>query len=90
MRWATYRSRTDLREHAALIQDAELHALPETLLELLTSGTDLARHAERARKTPSEVVALADTTLLASIPDPPSVRDFMAFESHVVTSYAAL
>lgn len=90
MRWTTYRSPTDSREHAALVRDDELLALPESLLELLASGAELSHHAERANTSPWEVVALADTTLLAPIPQPPSVRDFMAFENHVVTSYAAL
>ena len=90
MRWATYRSPTDSREHAALVHGDDMHALPETLLQLLGSGVDLGQHAGRARSSPWEVVPLAGTTMLAPIPEPPSVRDFMAFENHVVTSYAAL
>jgi 2-keto-4-pentenoate hydratase/2-oxohepta-3-ene-1,7-dioic acid hydratase in catechol pathway len=36
------------------------------------------------------VLPLAGAALLAPIPQPPSIRDFMAFESHVVTSMAAI
>lgn len=90
MRWATYRSATDSQEHAALVDGEDLRALPETLLELLVSGEGLTHHAERARTSPWEVVAMAETTLLAPVPEPPSVRDFMAFENHVLASYAAL
>lgn len=90
MRWASYRSHTDSREHAALVEGESLRALPETLLQLLASGTALDVHADRARTDPWEVVELADTTILAPVPEPPSVRDFMAFENHVVTSYAAM
>lgn len=90
MRWASYRSGTDGHEHAALLVGEELHALPQTLLTLLGSGAPLAEHAERVLDDPWEVVPLAGARLLAPVPEPPSVRDFMAFEAHVVTSYAAL
>lgn len=90
MRWASYRSAHDGREHAALVDGDVLRALPETLLELLESGLDLDAHAERATRSPWESVELSAAVLLAPVGRPPSVRDFMAFENHVVTSYAAL
>lgn len=89
MRWASYTSALDGKEHAALVADDELRAVPETLLDLLRAD-DLAGAADRARSGPFEVLALEGTELLAPVPVPPSVRDFMSFESHVVTSMAAI
>lgn len=89
MRWASYLSESDGREHAALVAGDELRAVPETLLELLRADA-LAAAAERALADPVEVGPLAGATLLAPVPEPPSVRDFMSFESHVVTSMAAI
>ncbi|MET8694405.1 fumarylacetoacetate hydrolase family protein [Streptomyces bauhiniae] len=89
MRWTSYRSTTDGREHAALLHDAELLALDRTLLAALRDDTPLDGWAERARARPWERLPAETTPLLAPVPDPPSVRDFMAFENHVVTSHAA-
>lgn len=54
----------------------------------------IAKHssgpAPKPRSDPFEVVRLGETTLRAPVPVPPSVRDFMAFEDHVVTSSRAL
>lgn len=89
MRWASYTSARDGAEHAALVDSDELRAVPHTLLELLRSDA-LASAADIARSDPFEVLPLAGTPLLAPVPTPPSVRDFMSFESHVVTSMAAI
>jgi 2-keto-4-pentenoate hydratase/2-oxohepta-3-ene-1,7-dioic acid hydratase in catechol pathway len=48
----------------------------------------LATAADRARHDPADVVDLAHVTLRAPVPAPPSIRDFMAFEEHVVNSRA--
>jgi len=90
MRFASYRSTRDGAEHAAVVHDEALHALPHTLLDLLRSDEPLLTWGERALDHPWERVPWADAQILAPIPDPPSIRDFMAFENHVVTSYAAL
>jgi 2-keto-4-pentenoate hydratase/2-oxohepta-3-ene-1,7-dioic acid hydratase in catechol pathway len=90
MRWSNYLSRRDDKEHAALLLDGELWALDRPLLELLRSGDPLDAWAHRATARPWERCPAEDAQLLAPIPSPPSVRDFMAFESHVVTSATAL
>jgi hypothetical protein len=46
--------------------------------------------AERAVNDPAEVVAEDGVRFLAPVPDPPSIRDFYAFEEHVKTSARAL
>ncbi|MDX6741675.1 fumarylacetoacetate hydrolase family protein [Actinocorallia sp. A-T 12471] len=90
MRWTSYLSPRDHAEHAALLVDGELRALDRTLLDLLRDADPLEAWAERATAAPWERLAADGVALLAPIPTPPSVRDFMAFEDHVVTSYAAM
>jgi len=72
-----------------LVEGDALYGLdqPTTLLELIEGGAEaLAAAAGRARSRPAEVLALDEAELLAPIPTPPSVRDFMAFEAHVATA----
>lgn len=88
MRWTTYVSPSDGREHPALVVDGRLHGLRATsrLVDLLGGdGELLARSAEQAQADPLDVVPEAEAQLLAPIPVPPSVRDFYAFETHVRT-----
>jgi 2-keto-4-pentenoate hydratase/2-oxohepta-3-ene-1,7-dioic acid hydratase in catechol pathway len=74
------------------MKDRLIHGLaaPATLIEVIRSAETMRRAHESALHTPMEVVSTADVELLAPIPIPPSVRDFMAFEEHVVTSTEAL
>jgi 2-keto-4-pentenoate hydratase/2-oxohepta-3-ene-1,7-dioic acid hydratase in catechol pathway len=88
MRWTTYVSPSDGREHPAVLVDGRLHGLrtASRLLDLLgDDGEALARAAEQARADPLDVVPEAEAQLRAPIPVPPSVRDFYAFETHVRT-----
>jgi len=90
VRWSTYRAQ-DGTEHAAVWHDGLLHPTPEptTLLDLLgDDGTRLREAGDAARRQPG--VHPSTVTLLAPIPQPPSIRDFMAFEEHVVTASAAI
>lgn len=64
----------------------ELCALPRvaTLLSLLRQGGDALRVAgEDALKKRGEVFSVEDVVVLAPIPTPPTVRDYMTFEQHV-------
>jgi len=93
MRWTTYVSPTDGREHPALLADGSLHGLRSagSLLGLLgDDGERLARAGEQALADPLDVLPEADPSdgsvqLRAPIPVPPSVRDFYAYETHVRT-----
>jgi 2-keto-4-pentenoate hydratase/2-oxohepta-3-ene-1,7-dioic acid hydratase in catechol pathway len=91
VRWASYTSAKDGREHAGVVVDGVIHGLPapHTLLGLLQSDT-LDQGARDAVAAPWETVSVDAAALLAPIPTPPSIRDFMSFENHVVTSMAAL
>jgi hypothetical protein len=56
---------------------------------VLRSPQALAAAIVSARTEPLECVALDEVRRHAPVPVPPSVRDLMAFEEHVVTSRAA-
>ncbi|WP_375502480.1 fumarylacetoacetate hydrolase family protein [uncultured Jatrophihabitans sp.] len=91
MRWCTYSTATS-DPAVGLVEDFVVYGLrsPATLIEILGSPEALATAARSARTSPSEALALADVRLHAPVPVPPSVRDFMAFEEHVVTATTAL
>jgi 2-keto-4-pentenoate hydratase/2-oxohepta-3-ene-1,7-dioic acid hydratase in catechol pathway len=84
MRWVTYVSPRDGRERAGLLRDGAIHGVREPLIDLL------AHEGLASVVDPVEIVPEADARLLAPVPSPPSIRDFMAFEEHVVTSLHAM
>lgn len=93
MRWCTYVSPADSSERAGLRHEGQIHGLPgeHRLIDLLgDDGQRMAEAAERAISDPPEVVAEGEARFLAPVPEPPSIRDFYAFEEHVKTSARAL
>lgn len=81
----TYRSGSSDPRLGVLDGD-RVHALAPgvTLLSLLgDDGERLHTAGEQAQRDPHEVVDLAAVELLAAVPAPPTVRDFMTFERHV-------
>jgi 2-keto-4-pentenoate hydratase/2-oxohepta-3-ene-1,7-dioic acid hydratase in catechol pathway len=84
MRWVTYVSPVDGRERAGVLRDGAIHGVPERLIDLL-AHEGLAQVGD-----PVEIVPAADASLRAPVPSPPSIRDFMGFEEHVVTSMHAI
>jgi len=92
MRWVTYRSPATGKERIGLVVEGTIHGLesPGGLIELLGDrGSLLSEAAVRARAEPVELLALSEADLSAPIPTPPSFRDFMSFEDHVVVSMGA-
>ena len=91
MRWCTY-STHDEPPRAGLVVEDVVHGLAPTtnVVDVLRSPHDLYEASREATNTPTERRLLSDVWLHAPIPEPPSVRDFMAFEEHVVTSTRAL
>jgi 2-keto-4-pentenoate hydratase/2-oxohepta-3-ene-1,7-dioic acid hydratase in catechol pathway len=90
MRWATIE--TAAGPAVALAVGESLHVARGVarLLDLLgDDGSRLAAAGDSARDDPAAVVPLAGAALLAPIPVPPSIRDFMAFEEHVVNARRA-
>ncbi|HEX5415012.1 MAG TPA: fumarylacetoacetate hydrolase family protein [Chloroflexota bacterium] len=89
MRWVTYQTTDDSADRVGLIVDGSVYGLEPgvSLLSLLgDDGQRLSRAGERARTAPSEVLGLAEVNLQAPIPQPPTTRDFYAFEQHVRTA----
>ncbi len=86
MRWSTYISPADQAEHAGLLREGKIHGLPgpASLTGLIGDGGHrLSAAREAALNDPFEVLPISSVRLLAPIPRPPSIRDFMAFEEHV-------
>ena len=93
MRWCTYLSPAGSAERVGLLHEGAIRGLPGTraLVDLLgDDGQRMAEAAGRALNDPAEVVAGDGVRFLAPVPDPPSIRDFYAFEEHVKTSAQAL
>ncbi len=84
MKWVTYRSADG--ERVGVLSGDQIHALPPgpTLLDLIGGGADELRAAgEAALASPATVLALADVSLAAPIPRPPSIRDSLCFLDHM-------
>ncbi|MGH7721970.1 MAG: fumarylacetoacetate hydrolase family protein [Candidatus Dormibacteria bacterium] len=89
MRWVTFRRGAAEGDRVGLVVDSQVHALADgaTLLGLLgDDGERMAAAELTARNDPAEVLSLDDVVLRAPIPLPPTVRDFYAFEQHVMTA----
>jgi 2-keto-4-pentenoate hydratase/2-oxohepta-3-ene-1,7-dioic acid hydratase in catechol pathway len=92
MRWVTYVSTRDGLKHPGLLQGDEVfgYAGADQLIDLLgDQGQRLKTAAQEALDRPLEVLPLSEVKLCSPVPVPPSIRDFMSFEEHVVTSMAA-
>ncbi len=87
MKLVTFRT-FDRIIHAGVIHDERVITLEyPTVLELLRDPVGLTK-ARRALEEPGEAYTLNEVILLPPIPDPPSVRDFYAFEQHVKSARA--
>jgi 2-keto-4-pentenoate hydratase/2-oxohepta-3-ene-1,7-dioic acid hydratase in catechol pathway len=92
MRFSTYRAPAG-GEQVGVWADGRLYPVPgaSRLTGLLgDDGTRLREAAAAARAGSVAGVDPATVELLAPVPVPPSIRDFMAFEEHVVTATAAI
>jgi 2-keto-4-pentenoate hydratase/2-oxohepta-3-ene-1,7-dioic acid hydratase in catechol pathway len=91
MRFSSYRPGGG-GERVGVWQDGRLYAVPGTsrLTDLLGDDGARLREAAAAARSAAAAVDPAAVELLAPVPVPPSIRDFMAFEEHVVTASAAI
>lgn len=91
MRWASYESAQDGNVHLGQVVSDKIHGL-ETGTDLIGvlrgEGLDVA--GARALDDPFEIVPFSTARLQSPIMRPPSIRDFMSFETHVVTSMKAI
>jgi 2-keto-4-pentenoate hydratase/2-oxohepta-3-ene-1,7-dioic acid hydratase in catechol pathway len=89
MRWVCYVGPDG--DRIGLLVGDRVHAVrgASSLLDLLGDGGErLAAAAQRATDDPLEVTDLSTVELRAPVPAPPSIRDFMAFEEHVMNARA--
>jgi 2-keto-4-pentenoate hydratase/2-oxohepta-3-ene-1,7-dioic acid hydratase in catechol pathway len=90
VRWVTYRAPDEGSERLGLIVGSSVHGLPESfsLLSVLSDGS-LEQAADIARDSAAEIRPLGEVQVLAPLPRPPSVRDFMSFEAHLANALKA-
>jgi 2-keto-4-pentenoate hydratase/2-oxohepta-3-ene-1,7-dioic acid hydratase in catechol pathway len=87
VRLARYRSAVDGHVHVGLADADDITPIGSgdgLAGQALLLAEAMATAAPVGRSTPSE--PLAGVTLLSPIPQPPSIRDFYAFEAHVATA----
>ncbi len=88
VRWSTYLDQEGVSRTAVWHGD-RLHPVPgETSLLALIAEGRLEEAASAAGDAPA--IDPARVEVLPPIPRPPSIRDFMAFEEHVVTASVAI
>jgi hypothetical protein len=92
MKWVTYLSQGNAQPRCGVVQgESVCGATPElSIIDALGLGADgMSQLAQTIIADPDEVVALSSVKLLAPVPVPPSIRDFMAFEDHASNSMKA-
>src|SRR5712691_5065537 len=86
MKLVTFRTADGLT-HAGIVHGEHVAMLDyPTLLELLRDPNGLAKAQRKTHEL--LVLELSEVALLSPIPEPPSVRDFYAFEQHVKAARA--
>jgi 2-keto-4-pentenoate hydratase/2-oxohepta-3-ene-1,7-dioic acid hydratase in catechol pathway len=91
MIWTAYID-TGGHRRLGVVEDGRIHALAgaSDFVALLQDDRSLESYGNQALTSPAEVVEADSAIMAALIETPPSVRDFMAFEDHVVTAHAAM
>lgn len=90
MKLARYRSAVDGHVHVGIVDGDEIAPVGAgegRAGQALLLAEAMASAAPVGRSTPSE--PLARVVLLSPVPEPPSIRDFYAFEAHVATARRA-
>lgn len=87
MKWMSYQSPADQTERLGVVVEGQVFgcSMADRLVDLLgDDGERLANAGAATLADPREVVELGALHVNAPIPVPPSFRDFMAFEDHIV------
>jgi fumarylacetoacetate (FAA) hydrolase len=88
MKLVTFRT-SEGKTSAGIVRGEQVVALDyPTLLELLRDPEGMPKARQALENTSLEGMPLANARLLAPIPEPPTLRDFYAFEQHVATARA--
>src|SRR6266849_8359987 len=87
MKLVTFRT-AERATHAGVVRDGRVIVLAyPTVLELLRDPDGIAK-AQSALDSAEAAFPLSEVALCSPIPEPPSVRDFYAFEQHVKSARA--
>src|SRR6266704_1295980 len=87
MKLVTFRT-AERATHAGVVRDGHVIVLAyPTVLELLRDPDGIAK-AQSALDSAEAAFPLSEVALCSPIPEPPSVRDFYAFEQHVKSARA--
>ena len=65
-------------------------ALGQSVLEIVEGGPSALERAAQALERRAEVFPAEQARLLAPIPQPPQMRDFLCFEKHLVQAFGAV
>ena len=65
-------------------------ALPGSVLDIVDNGQNGLDRAGEALKRREEIFPIEKATLLAPIPQPPQMRDFLCFEKHLLQAFKAI
>ena len=92
MKWVTYISPVNGQPRAGVLHGQSISGGPpgRSLIDALSLGNEgMFELAEAMIADPDEVVPISSAKLLAPVPVPPSIRDFMAFEDHALRATKA-
>jgi 2-keto-4-pentenoate hydratase/2-oxohepta-3-ene-1,7-dioic acid hydratase in catechol pathway len=94
MKLVTFQIGNDRPRAGALIDggNSVVDLQPASVLSIVEGGPNALDRAAETLKRPAReaVFALTDVTLLAPIPQPPQMRDFLCFEKHLKQGFEAI
>jgi 2-keto-4-pentenoate hydratase/2-oxohepta-3-ene-1,7-dioic acid hydratase in catechol pathway len=91
MKLVTFRTGSGPARAGALAdQGRSIVVLGESVLDIVAGGQNGLDRAAEALRQRREVVPADEASLLAPIPQPPQMRDFLCFEKHLVQAFEAV
>jgi 2-keto-4-pentenoate hydratase/2-oxohepta-3-ene-1,7-dioic acid hydratase in catechol pathway len=90
MKLVTFQIGRHAARAGALVDDSVVDLQIGTVLSIVEGGRNGLDRAAEALKRRHAVFPLAEATLLAPIPRPPQMRDFLCFEKHLVQAFGAV
>ena len=90
MKLVTFRIGSRPAAAGALVDDSVVDLGIDSVLSVVAQGANGLDRAAEALKRRAAVYPLAQATLLAPIPQPPQMRDFLCFEKHLVQAFEAV
>jgi 2-keto-4-pentenoate hydratase/2-oxohepta-3-ene-1,7-dioic acid hydratase in catechol pathway len=90
MKLVTFRKGSGSPRAGALADGAAVDLEIESVLAIVEAGQNGLDRATEALKRRPAALSLGEVTLLAPIPVPPQMRDFLCFEKHLVQAFGAV